>query len=101
MSAGTIGGPADPFHANHECGFADFSAGPLTQKGMIVGTFQYMAPEVLQGAEADARSDIFSFGCALYEMTAGSVPFEGNRRSEFAGGDSGKRPGTRSAPRTP
>jgi eukaryotic-like serine/threonine-protein kinase len=50
---------------------------PLTQKGLIVGTFQYMAPEVLQGAEADARSDIFSFGCALYEMTAGKRPFEG------------------------
>jgi hypothetical protein len=50
---------------------------PLTQKGLIVGTFQYMAPEVLQGAEADARSDIFSFGCALYEMAAGRRPFEG------------------------
>jgi serine/threonine protein kinase len=48
---------------------------PLTQKGLIVGTFQYMAPEVLQGAEADARSDIFSFGCALYEMAAGKRPF--------------------------
>src|ERR1700683_145262 len=48
-----------------------------TQKGLIVGTFQYMAPEVLQGAEADARSDIFSFGCALYEMTAGKRPFDG------------------------
>lgn len=50
---------------------------PLTQKGLLVGTFQYMAPEVLQGAEADARSDIFSFGCALYEMAAGRRPFEG------------------------
>jgi len=50
---------------------------PLTQKGSIVGTFQYMAPEVLQGAEADPRSDIFSLGCALYEMTTGSRPFEG------------------------
>jgi len=50
---------------------------PLTQKGSIVGTFQYMAPEVLQGAEADARSDIFSFGCALYEMAAGKRPFDG------------------------
>ncbi len=50
---------------------------PLTQKGLIVGTFQYMAPEVLQGAEADARSDIFSFGCALYEMASGKRPFDG------------------------
>jgi Tol biopolymer transport system component len=50
---------------------------PLTQKGSIVGTFQYMAPEVLQGAEADARSDNFSFGCVLYEMTTGKRAFDG------------------------
>ena len=53
------------------------AASPLTQKGSIVGTFQYMAPEVLQGAEADARSDLFSFGCVLYEMTTGRRAFEG------------------------
>jgi serine/threonine protein kinase len=50
---------------------------PLTQKGSIVGTYQYIAPEVLQGAEADARSDLFSFGCVLYEMIAGRRAFEG------------------------
>jgi Tol biopolymer transport system component len=49
----------------------------LTQQGTIVGTFQYMAPEVLQGQEADARSDIFSFGCVLYEMVTGRKAFEG------------------------
>ncbi|MFZ0805632.1 MAG: protein kinase, partial [Candidatus Sulfotelmatobacter sp.] len=53
------------------------AASPLTQKGSIVGTFQYMAPEVLQGAEADARSDLFSFGCVLYEMITGRRAFEG------------------------
>ncbi len=58
------------------------SSSPLTQKGMIVGTFQYMAPEVLQGAEADARSDIFSFGCVLYEMVTGRRAFEG--KSQFS-----------------
>ncbi len=52
-------------------------ASPLTQKGTIVGTFQYIAPEVLQGTEADARSDIFSFGCVLYEMITGRRAFEG------------------------
>ncbi|MBZ5511206.1 MAG: protein kinase [Acidobacteriia bacterium] len=52
-------------------------ASPLTQKGTIVGTFQYMAPEVLQGVEADARSDIFSLGCVLYEMATGKRAFEG------------------------
>jgi len=49
----------------------------LTQQGTIVGTFQYMAPEVLQGQEANARSDIFSFGCVLYEMVTGRRAFEG------------------------
>jgi Tol biopolymer transport system component len=58
------------------------SASPLTGKGMVVGTFQYMAPEVLQGAEADAHSDIFSFGCVLYEMITGRRAFEG--KSQFS-----------------
>jgi serine/threonine protein kinase/Tol biopolymer transport system component len=53
------------------------AASPLTQKGSIVGTFQYMAPELLQGAEAGARSDLFSFGCVLYEMITGRRAFEG------------------------
>ncbi len=53
------------------------AASPLTQKGSIVGTFQYMAPEALHGVEVDARSDIFSFGCVLYEMVTGRRAFEG------------------------
>ncbi|HEV2114020.1 MAG TPA: protein kinase [Terriglobales bacterium] len=52
-------------------------AGGLTQQGTIVGTFQYMAPECLQGQEADARSDLFSFGCVLYEMVTGKRAFPG------------------------
>ncbi len=50
---------------------------PLTQKGAVLGTFQYMAPEVLQGREADARSDIFALGCVLYEMITGHHAFPG------------------------
>ena len=53
------------------------AASPITQKGSVVGTFQYIAPEVLQGAEADARSDLFSFGCVLYEMVTGRRAFDG------------------------
>jgi Tol biopolymer transport system component len=50
---------------------------PLTQQGSLVGTFQYMAPEQIEGREADARSDIFSLGAVLYEMTTGKRAFEG------------------------
>jgi len=58
---------------------SQLSASPaaLTQQGTIVGTFQYIAPEVVQGKDADARSDIFSFGCVLYEVATGRRAFEG------------------------
>src|SRR5215468_3164096 len=49
----------------------------ITQEGAIVGTLQYMSPEQLQGKGADARSDLFSFGCVLYEMLTGKRAFEG------------------------
>ena len=50
---------------------------PLTMEGMVVGTFQYMSPEQVEGGEADARSDIFSLGAVLYEMATGKRAFEG------------------------
>ena len=49
----------------------------LTGEGKIVGTFQYMSPEQLEGKEADARSDLWALGCVLYEMATGARPFSG------------------------
>ena len=49
----------------------------ITQQGTILGTFQYMAPEQLEGRDADARSDIFAFGALLYEMATGRKAFDG------------------------
>jgi serine/threonine protein kinase len=50
---------------------------PLTTQGTILGTIQYMAPEQIEGREADARTDVWAFGCVLYEMVTGTRAFEG------------------------
>jgi Tol biopolymer transport system component len=78
-AAGATPRPGGSFPSSPTMTVADLaSAGsPLTQQGTIVGTFQYVAPEVLQGREADARSDLFAFGCVLYEMLTGRRAFEG------------------------
>lgn len=56
---------------------------PLTQEGSILGTFQYMAPEQLEGGEADERTDIFTFGAVLYEMATGKRAFQGRTRTSL------------------
>jgi eukaryotic-like serine/threonine-protein kinase len=71
-----MSGPSTPSSPTINVGALASAPSPLTTKGSFVGTCQYMAPEVLQGAEADARSDIFSFGCVLYEMVTGRRAFE-------------------------
>jgi Tol biopolymer transport system component len=53
----------------------------LTAQGTILGTFHYMAPEQLEGHEADARTDIFAFGAVLYEMITGQKAFEGRTQA--------------------
>jgi Tol biopolymer transport system component len=54
---------------------------PLTAQGTIVGTLQYMAPEQLEGKEADARTDIFAFGTVAYEMATGKRAFDGQSQA--------------------
>jgi len=56
---------------------------PLTAEGTIVGTFQYMAPEVLEGREADARSDLWALGCVLYEMATARKAFQGRSQASL------------------
>ena len=57
----------------------------LTAQGAILGTFQYMAPEQIEGLEADARTDIFAFGAVLFEMLTGRPAFEGKTRASLLG----------------
>jgi Tol biopolymer transport system component len=59
------------------------SADPLTARGTILGTFQYMSPEQLEGKDADTRSDIWAFGCVLYEMVTGKRTFEGKTQASL------------------
>ena len=55
----------------------------LTVHGTILGTFQYMAPEQLEGHDADARTDIFAFGAVVYEMVTGKKAFEGKSQASL------------------
>src|SRR6185436_7722852 len=55
----------------------------LTQEGAILGTLQYMAPEQLEGKEADARADIFALGATLYEMATGKKAFTGSTQASL------------------
>lgn len=65
---------------------------PLTGEGTILGTLHYMPPEQLEGKEADSRSDIFAFGCVLYEMATGKRAFDGKSQASLIAAIMGKEP---------
>src|SRR4029453_13207933 len=54
-----------------------------TAEGKIIGTFQYMAPEQLEGRDTDARTDIFALGMSLYEMATGDKAFKGDSQASL------------------
>jgi serine/threonine protein kinase len=58
---------------------------PLTSQGTLLGTFQYMSPEQLEGADADERSDIWAYGCVIYEMVVGRRAFNGSSQASLIG----------------
>ena len=60
-------------------------AAPVTAQGTILGTLQYMAPEQLEGKEADARTDLWALGAMLYEMVTGKRAFEGESQVSLIG----------------
>ena len=57
----------------------------VTQPGMVLGTVHYMSPEQVRGRDADARSDIFSFGLVLYEMLSGERAFRADSHAGVMG----------------
>ena len=66
-------------------GIPPTATAPLTVEGALLGTLPYMAPEQLEGREADPRSDLFAFGAVLYEMVAGRRAFEGTSPATIIG----------------
>ena len=75
-------GPAKPISMSE---MTRLPAAPSTAHGTILGTMHYMAPEQVEGREADARSDIWAFGAVLYEMATGRRPFDGNSPASVIG----------------
>src|SRR6266849_262732 len=76
--------PAAPLASAATITAAATRQSPVTEQGTIVGTFQYMSPEQVEGKELDGRSDIFSLGAVLYEMLTGLCAFQGKSHLSVA-----------------
>ncbi len=76
--------PAAPLTSVATLTAAVTQSSPMTEQGAIVGTFQYMSPEQVEGKELDGRSDIFSLGAVLYEMLTGQRAFPGKSQLSVA-----------------
>jgi serine/threonine protein kinase/tetratricopeptide (TPR) repeat protein len=72
----------------------------ITEPGRIIGTPAYMSPEQARGEQTDERSDIWSFGCVLYEMLTGSLPFEGGTPSDTLAGILEREPDWQALPKS-
>jgi serine/threonine protein kinase len=75
--------PLPPRGADASLPTAMMANAPITTRGTILGTFQYMSPEQIEGQDADARSDIWSLGCLLYEALTGKHAFEGKTQASL------------------
>src|SRR5207245_7496595 len=95
--------PAVPLTTGATLTAAATPSTPVTQEGTILGTFQYMSPEQIEGKELDGRSDIFSLGAVLYEMLIGQRAFPGKSQLSVASAILEKEPAPISAvkPMTP
>jgi eukaryotic-like serine/threonine-protein kinase len=76
--------PVSPLAGSATLTAAVTQSSPMTEQGAIVGTFQYMSPEQVEGKELDGRSDIFSLGAVLYEMVTGQRAFQGKSQLSVA-----------------
>src|SRR5437764_1442632 len=76
--------PAAPLTSVATLTAAVTQSSPMTEQGTIVGTFQYMSPEQVEGKELDGRSDLFSLAALLYEMLTGQRAFQGKSQMSVA-----------------